>query len=48
MQMDEHLYKIIDKVKNFTVIYVCDNKGPYPPLSTSFTPPTHSERCEDK
>jgi DIM1 family U5 snRNP protein len=26
MQMDEHLYKIVDKVKKFAVVYVCDIK----------------------
>jgi DIM1 family U5 snRNP protein len=26
MQMDEHLYKIVDKVKKFAVVYVCDTK----------------------
>ena len=27
MEMDEHLYKIVDKVRNFAVVYVVDNTG---------------------
>lgn len=25
MQMDEHLYKIADKIKNFATVYLVDN-----------------------
>lgn len=27
MTIDEHLYKIVDRVKNFAVVYVVDIKG---------------------
>lgn len=36
MAMDEHLYKIADKVQNFAVIYVVDNKVGIHPLHCYF------------